>query len=393
MTADWDGFEVEASRASDARRPRQYEPSVEYQAGEMAQVAISLTQVPPDEEAWRAEIQRVTSLTVPEHRKVELAQIRYWGDPAAPNVYCRFLISDREDAAPAVDAVQILADLRKGKKYSEPGKLTGDSTLVVSWNDWQTAKLEGGGTAGLADRLDSAFNSVIHRALELRAIGRDIGSLVIIGGGDMVEGCVTFTNQSYEIDGDRRAQIRNTVTFILAGLDRIAPLFTDVRVLVVGGNHGENRINGKRTTRHDNDDCAVFEHAALAAARDSRLGHVKFFIAQDEPAKTIDVHNWILGTTHGHVFQRGAGGSAAKAHRWFSGQAAGRFPVGDSDVLLSHHYHHHALQDWGATLWVQTPTMDAGSPHFTDGTGLHSKPGMLSFVMTPTSRYQDAQIL
>lgn len=387
---EWSDFSTEAERAPDARRPRQYEPSVEYQAGEMSQVSISLREVPEDEAKWREEIQRVTGLSVPEHRKVELAQVRYWGNPQEPNVYCRFLISDREDAAPAVDAVQILNDLSRSNARKT---YTGSSTFCVSWNDWQVAKMEGGGTPALAARLDSAFDACVERARELRRIGRDLGSLVILGGGDIIEGCQIFPNQSYEIDSDRRTQIRNAVTFVLGGLDRLAPLFADVRVLVVGGNHGENRINGKRTTRHDNDDCAVFEHAALAAGRDDRLQHVKFYIAQDEPAKTLEVNGWILGTTHGHVFGRGGGHVAQKAHKWYSGQAAGRFPVGDADLLVTHHYHHYAAQDWGACRWVQTPAMDGGSPHFSDGTGFAAGPGMLTWVMTDESRWSDAQVV
>jgi hypothetical protein len=210
----------------------------------------------------------------------------------------------------------------------------------------------------------------------------------------MIEGCAIFPNQAHEIDTDRRGQIRACTTFILDGVDRLAPLFARVTVLVVGGNHGENRIGGKRTTRHDNDDCAVFEHAATAAARDRRLQHVNFVIAQDEPAKTLDVHGHILATTHGQVYGRGAGGSVEqKALRWYSGQAAGHQPVGDANLLVTHHFHHHALRDWGACLWVQTPAMDGGSPFFTDYSGQASQPGMLSWVMSPEHRYVDPQIL
>lgn len=391
MTHDWESLGDEA-RAPDARRPRQYEPAVEYVAGEMTQVSVPLGAVPADEAEWRREIARVTGLSVPDERKVELAQVRYWGSPEAPNVYCRFLITDRDDAPTHVDAVQILKDLRKGRRRLDPLQLAGDDTFVLSWNDWQVAKSEGGGTRGLAERLYKAFDAAEDRIHNLRLTQR-LGRLVIIGGGDMIEGCSIFPNQAYEVDSDRRSQIRNCVAFILAGLDHLAPLFADVTVLVVGGNHGENRVNGKRTTRHDNDDCAVFEHAATAAARDDDLAHVKFVIALDEPAKTIQVGPWILGTTHGHVFQRGAGGSSAKAYNWFKGMAAGRHPAGDADLLVTHHYHHYAAQDWGACLWVQTPTMDGGSPHFTDGSGMHSEPGMLSFVMTSADRFTDMKVL
>lgn len=393
--ADWASFGDAVERQPDARRDRPQPNRVEYQAGEVASASISLPAVPVDEAAWRLEIARVTGLTIPDHRRVELAQVRYWGDPAAPNVYCRFLVLDREDSPSAgPDAVGLLRELRRGRrKPSGTASTEGEGTFVLCWADWQTAKLEGGGTPGLAKRLAEAFDKAEARIKELRASGRSIGRLLIVGGGDMVEGCTIFANQPHEIDGDRRQQIRDTVTFILAGIDQLAPLFEHVDVLVVPGNHGENRIQGKRTTRHDNDDCAVFEHAALAVQRDPSLSHVRFVIALDEPAKTIAVGPWIIGATHGHVFARGAGGTSQKAHRWFAGQAAGRHPIGDADVLLSFHYHHFALQDWGHTIWVQSPAMDGGSPHFTDGTGFDAGPGMLSFLTTTAHRFTDPQIL
>jgi hypothetical protein len=232
-----------------------------------------------------------------------------------------------------------------------------------------------------------------HRAKELRRIGRDFGRLVIIGGGDIIEGCTIYQNQPHEIDMDRRGQVKAMTALILDGLDRLAPLFEQVTVLAVGGNHGENRINGNRTTRHDNDDCLVFENAAVAAERDPRLQHVNFVIAQDEPAKTLDVHGWVLATTHGQAFGKGAGTPEVKAHNWYKGQAAGHQPAGDAHLLISHHYHHYSVRDWGACQWVQTPANDGGSPQHTDLTGEHAASGMLSWVMTPQRRYVDEHIL
>jgi hypothetical protein len=387
---------LNAEQEPDARRaredhPKGFEPGARYEAGEPAEVVVRLVEIPENEQRWRAEIERVTSMPIPEHRRVELSQVRYWGDKANPFIYCRFVITNRPDARPEIDAIALLKALRPRRKA--PTAFTGDTSLVVSWNDWQTGKIAGGGTPALAERLDAAYDAVRDRARELRKTGRDLGQLVVLGGGDMIEGCTIFPNQSYEIDTDRRSQIRNTVALGLEGLDRLAPLFERVVVLVVGGNHGEHRIGGHRVNRHDNDDAAVFEHMAVAASRDTRLGHVNFVIALDEPAKTLDVDGWVLGTTHGQVFGRGAGSVEQKAWNWFRNQAAGRQPVGDADVLVTHHFHHYSARDWGACQWVQTPAMDGGSAHFTDYSGQEAAPGMLSFVMSPEKRLADLQIL
>jgi hypothetical protein len=241
---------------------------------------------------------------------------------------------------------------------------------------------------------ESALQGTVERVEQLSRMGRSFGHLVIIGGGDLIENCAMRPNQAFELDLDRRSQIRVTTAGILEGLDRLAPRFAKVSVLVVGGNHGEHRINGKRTTREDNDDCAVFEHAALACSRDARLSHVNFHIAQGEPSKTLEVAGWVLGTTHGQVYGKGSGtGLDQKVKSWFSAQAAGRQPIGDADVLVTHHYHHLAVKDHGAWLWLQSPALDGGSQWYTDSSGMYSAPGMLTFVMTPESRMSDLQII
>lgn len=393
----------EAQRhVADARRtrtahPKGFEPGIKYVASEPTEVTLTVSAIPENEQAWRDEIKRTTGMDIPENRCVELTGVRYWGDPAQPYIYCRFSITDRRNGGDSdVDAVALLRDLRKGRgrKTTTHVPMVGESTFVLSWNDLQVGKLEGGGTPALIERWESSLTATIERVKELRRLKVELGHLVIIGGGDIIENCVTFPNQAHEIDCDRRTQIRTAVTLFLEGIDRLAPLFEKVTVLAVGGNHGENRVNGKRTTRGDNDDCAVFEHVATATARDPKLNHVNFVIAQDEMSKTLEVSGWVLGTTHGHVFgKNGSGSIEQKALKWFMSQAAGRQPIGDADVFVTHHFHHVQMRDWGSTVWIQSPAMDGGSLWLTDLNGMSSGPGVLSFVMSPDNKFHHMQVL
>jgi len=386
----------------DARRarpthPKGYEPGVRYDVstGRPTSATISSTSKIEDGQ-HRGSIEAKTGLPVPEDCEVRVERLTLQESPDGVERWWYKYVYIYREAAVEVDAydhVATLRALRKDRTAKAP-RYTGESTLVLCFNDWQAGKSMGGGTPELLRRFSAQVDAAAERATELRKIGRDLGRLVILGGGDMVEGCVIYPNQAFELDLDgRRRQINVVTDMVLDALDRLAPLFAEVTVLAVGGNHGENRINGNRTSRHDNDDCLVFENAARAVERDPRLQHVNFVIAQDEPAKTLDVNGWVIGTTHGQAFGKGAGRPEQKAHNWFKGQAAGRFPAGDCDVLVSHHYHHHSMRDWGSCLWVQTPANDGGSPQHTDLTGEAAESGMLSFVVTPGCRYQDAQIL
>lgn len=292
-----------------------------------------------------------------------------------------------------IDVVALLNSLPKTKTLSKPLKGT-PSTFVLDWADWQMGKKEGGGTEALMERLESAFASAIVRIEELRATGRKLEELVIIGGGDMIEGCVIYPQQAFGIDLNRREQIRNTVAAILRGLTLLAPLFETVRVVVVPGNHGEHRITGNRTEIGDNDDLLVFEMAQVGCANDPRFKHVSFEIASKEISIATNIRGWVYGVTHGDVYGKGSGtGVRNKVFNWFKTMAANRHPVGASDVLLTHHFHHDAMEDWGNTLWVQSPTIDGGSHYFKEYSGHETRPGMNSWVVTTWERLQDKQIL
>lgn len=294
-----------------------------------------------------------------------------------------------------VDPIALIKELGIKSKPKGINTAAGeDSTFALDWADWQVCKAEGGGTAGFIERFDSALNAALARIVELRSIGRKLDELVIFGGGDMIEGCTIYPQQSFGIDGHRRQQIRVTVATIIKGLYTLAPLFDKVRVVVVPGNHGENRINGYRTALGDNDDLLVFEMAQVGVANDPNMQHVSFEIAEDEVSLVTDVRGWKYGLTHGDVYGRGGGnGVRNKVFAWFKTMAANRHPVGMADVLLTHHFHHDAMEDWGATLWVQNPTMDGGSHYFVEATGHKPKHGMNSWVISSTERFQDKQIL
>ena len=299
-----------------------------------------------------------------------------------------------QESVEAIDAVEILKKMRTSQPIAKANSKAVESVFVLDWADWQYGKKEGGGTITLLERLDSAFNNAVKRVEELRSIGRKLDDLVIIGGGDMVEGCVIYPNQSYGIDGNRREQVRGTVASILHGISTLAPHFKTVRIVVAPGNHGEHRINGNRTEIGDNDDLLVFEMAELACKNDPRFKHVSFEIAEREMSVTTNILGWTYGVTHGDVYGKtGGSGVRNKVFNWFKTMAANRHPVGGSDVLVTHHFHHDAQEDWGNTLWVQCPTIDGGSHYFKEFSGHDTKPGMASWVVTKTERYQDKQIM
>lgn len=309
------------------------------------------------------------------------------------------IVENAEKDYEDIDATEILNKLDRSSYYDNPaiGGGGGTSAFVLSINDVQVGKAEGGGTDETIKRVHRFIGLAKKRIEELRLIGRDIDTLVIIGGGDILEGCFIYPNQVFNIDRHRHDQIVDATSLILYAIDNLAPMFDRVQMLVTKGNHGENRVDGRMTHTGDNDDTLVFKMAKNATDRDPALSHLEWTIADGaEEFVMVDVAEtgWTLGTTHGDVYGKTNGtANSKKVWEWYKNMRAGHFAVGSVDVLITHHFHHEESADFGSVLWHQTPAQDGGSHHFESITGQYSESGMLTFVMTPDQRYQDEMIL
>lgn len=380
--------------------PKGWEPGVRFDPAGAQFVTTDALPTLEGEPNWREAVEQM-GVTIPDGYRVRISEMRF--DPAAwtrdsddqkyavtrPVWRYRFII-EPDILAPAVDGLEIINKLKRSPKPKTVA--SGAGAFIVNLNDTQTGKTDGGGTYALLERLDRIFDLAQQRAKEVR---KATGELVLLLGGDLVEGCFIYPNQSFSgIDLDRRAQIRTTTGIVLDFLDRLAPEFPKVRVLAVGGNHGEHRINGKRVNRHDNDDQLVAEAAAMATERDNRLEHVAFTIATDQAALTMDVQGHILALTHGSVYGRMKGSEPTeKAFGWFKNMAAARHPVGDADILVGNHFHHDIVRNFGNLLFVQNPALDGGSPQFAETYGSDCAAGMSTWVMTENSRFTGYEVL
>lgn len=389
----------EPARATRQAHPKGFEPGVD-----MRTPGAWLVTTPPmttlaDESAWQAAIASL-GIEIPDGWRVRLVEMRY--DPAAwhrdepgqdavtrPVWRYRFAVEEAPEAG-AGNLEQLVREIKRTK----PRRPTvgGDGTLVVAWNDWQLFKNAGDGIEGTITRIYDSFEVTLNRVRELRRLGRKYPRLLVAASGDIVEGCAIYPHQAWELQGDSRDQENAGRRLIVAGLKEFASHFEEIQVLAVGGNHGENRIDGKRINRHDNADCKVFEQAADVLGENPAYDHISFRVPKEELAATLEVEGWVLGLTHGHIAGKGAGSPEAKILGWYKGQAAGKQPAGDADVLLTSHYHHPRLADWGGCVWLQAPTMDGGSPQHVEMFGLEARSGLLTFGMTPDERMRDYDV-
>lgn len=368
-------------------RKRKWVPGVEWLGTE----GTITTDTVVGEPRW-ADILRKWELDPNDYEVVEPVLFNSWGGEDGTNnrqfkakVIRR--VHARSDLEPLI--AQALRHKPKKRNYE------GSSVLTVVLADWQIGKADHGGVEATIERILDRKEAVIQRVKDLRKIGREISSLNVLWTGDSIEGCLGhYPSQTFAVELDRRDQVKVTRRLLSDSLQAWSKHFEEITVAAVAGNHGENRNGGKAFTGvQDNDDLAIVEQVAeILAANPEAFGHVRFAIAKDALTLTIPTAGWITGITHGHIAYRGSN-PEAKLQRWWEGQAAGRQPIGDSDILVTGHYHHLRIADWGGCVWLQAPAMEGGSEWWRQATGQASQIGMLTFVSSETERVTDIAVL
>jgi hypothetical protein len=384
----------EASTARQDRKPQRkhptgYEPGFMLDANREGYLVpaprrfVEGETIATDREPWDAHL-RKAGLDPAKVQVVPPVEVRTW-DAAIGNgevqtmVYFKAKIVGRVESW--IDAELAKWVLKWKPTKSEPIE-PNDRSLVVAWSDWQIGKGEADGTRGTVDRVVDSFDQTVDRYHALKKQGVTISQIVVVPLGDILEGvCGFYPQQTFTVDLNLRYQCRLSTRLMVQGLKTLSDLAPLV-VPVVGGNHGEVRQAGKSFTDFaDNLDVMVVEYAAdVLAENRERFGHVTFHIPRDELSQTLDLHGTVMGIAHGHQ-ARGGGKPEGKLERWWDNQRKGQQPIGDADLLLTGHFHHLMLQNFGTRWHFGAPTLDAGSKWFTDVSGADSPAGTLTFTV------------
>lgn len=361
-------------------KAKDWRPFVEYDA-----TTATGTTAPMAEDATEEDILRSLSLR-PEEWEITSLRVGKWQAGSEGEWRTSYRISAKRHVAGGVllDPAELLAAADSWTPQTRTS-VPGTETLVVCLADWQIGKGERGGSAAAIDRILTAGQGVVDRIQELRAIGRSIGSITVLGLGDIVESCSGFyPSQTATVDLDTRSQVRVSWQ-VLTGLLRMwAPMVDRINVYPVGGNHGEVRSGASALAvmgSADNLDLLVFEAARDVMADRPGLEHIKFHMPENPLIALADCAGVPVGITHGHLMGGGTN-PAAKAEKWWKGQAFGRADLAEARILVTGHYHHLNMAEWSedGRTWMQTPAMDGGSQWFRDVSGQSARTGVLTFL-------------
>lgn len=388
------------------RHPRGWEPGVVYAPDGGAMVVTTTAHtvnVQADHAAWQRMVEDL-GLSVPQGWRVRLVEAKY--DPAAWTRETpeqdkattravwryRFAVEPDPGATHQEDVNQLIREAARSRRRKPPK--VADTTprgVVVVYADPQAGKTdELGGTGALAARVASCFDLLEDYLADLRRVGRAPTEAAWLDAGDAIEGIDNTAAQAHTNDLSTTQQIRVHRRITFHGLDYLAGKFPLVTAATCGSNHAMVRRGKDRIGPPDDDwGIEVMSQVQDAYSRNvPAFGHVRFAYPPSwRDTVRVDVAGMQIGLAHGH---QAAGGNLVK---WWKDQTFGDQPVATARILVTGHYHHWAAKDCGdGRLWVQAPTLDAGSSWFTMRSGEVSSPGMLVFTVTADG-WDDMRVL
>jgi len=386
---------AQEAKTPKAKHPVGWEPGLEWD-GTAGTITTPPLDTEPDPALW-AELIADWGLDPARHVIVGPTQFRGWdafpggGEPVRRMRYYRASIIERTAGVDRADVDQLVARAQKAKA-PKPAVVTTNPALVVSVNDWQIGKGEGGGTAGTVDRIIASWAAVRTHLRELDRLKRRPSRVVLANTGDLVEAVSGhYPSQAFTVDLNGREQLRVARRLLFRMVDELVSDGYPVTVTAVPCNHGENRNGaGKaQTTPDDNASLTIVEGIEEACAANPDRYHTVDFAYARQLVLVLDVCGVNVGMTHGHQINMG-GGAASKVEKWWLGQIAGTTPrrlamgvdtVASADMLLTAHLHHlQVSEELGRTVII-APAIDGGSHWFTSATGRQSPPGMLCLTV------------
>lgn len=289
---------------------------------------------------------------------------------------CRLTIEPAKRVMVAqADADKVIAQIGKWRPRT-PSKTDVDAVFHAPVGDTQIGKIDGGGTEATVPRFLDELERTVARQKRLKA-----GTVHLPWLGDCIEGIVSQGGKvAGRTDLTVTEQVRVVRRLLMAQIKAFAPTADKLVVATVPGNHDEPTRS--LLTKHD-DSWAV---DAVSAVMDGinenpELRDRVQFVFPDPDTLTVthELGGVVVALAHGHQFGNGIDG----ALKWWDGQASGRTPAGDADLLLSAHRHHLVVKDHGGgRMWLQIPSLDGGSTWFTERRGTQAPSRMVSFTTT-----------
>jgi hypothetical protein len=369
--------------------PKDFQPGTKYDGGRLTEIVTGpVTEELAGEEDWQRVVAEM-GVVLPEGFRLVLSEARFdpaaWhrdgqGDDAVTRPVWRYrfqVVPAALGAGPDEDLEKLQAAARKAARAKPRPAVFDKVSLVVVLGDIQAGKVDRrGGTGELLERLEHAKAAVLRRARRIKP-----HQIVLVDAGDALEGFESSPNSDRTNDLQLTQQQRLWRQILWDWTQQLSKLAPELDVISVPSNHCSVR-RGKQNMANPADDFGIevlSQVSDIARGNPAAYGHVRFWSPGEweEACALTLVGGKTLGVVHGHQKTR-----PELAGQYMAGQALGRTPIGQADIVVMGHWHNFRVQTFGDDRWLMiAPTMDSGSSWFANSTGTESAPGVLSFVV------------
>jgi hypothetical protein len=267
------------------------------------------------------------------------------------------------------------------------------SAEVALWHltDWQGAKLTPSYNSDVMRERVRRFVDKAERITEIQRADHPVRDVVILLGGDMIEGLWNFPTQPFEIDASLFGQFVMVSNLLVETVRRALTIYDNVTVVGEWGNHGRLGSRRDAVPRSDNADRMTYELARqLLLASETRV------VWEDsaEDIQRVEVGNYRALLIHGDEIGRGGFASRSTivnhVNRWRSGS----YPWYFRDVYIGHWHTHYqeSLAD-GAGAVYGTGSTESDNRYASVGLASSSIPSQRLHFVDPnvgrvTAQYQ-----
>lgn len=237
----------------------------------------------------------------------------------------------------AYDATLAMGPVKNVKEPVPDKRKKNNECALWHLTDWQGSKKTTSYNSEVMRSRVFSFIDKAKRITEIQRADHPVKDVVILFGGDMVEGLFNYPAQLHEVDATLFEQYVNVSRLITETVRAALTIYEKVTVVAEWGNHG--RIGSKRADvpKNDNIDRMCYELARQLLAGEKRLTW------QDcpEDVQRVEIGNYRALLIHGDEVGRNGFASPTAivqhANRWRSGA----YPWEFRDVYVGH-YHTHA---------------------------------------------------
>lgn len=210
-------------------------------------------------------------------------------------------------------------------------------------------------------RAECALRSVVRQTIEAPELkAYETEGLVVILGGDIIEGELIYPAQGYQTTGDAFTQSQVATRLLWSELLTLRKYFPWVEVYCVPGNHGRS---SKLHSQMSNWDNVIYHNLRLLA----EMSNCKIIVnTPNQMWMDFQIHQWTVHTRHIGVVQASSGSSAKKVMTWMNNH--------DADLLFFGHYHSPEMFSCGYKRIFKNGALPPAND-FAENLGFQDSPG------------------